>query len=57
MEAVADGVGRVPGGEHPNVISPSYELLRERLNVPVDSSLVGPGIRRHKRDAHLARVP
>ena len=32
-------------------------LIRERLDVPVHASLVGPGIGRNKRYAHLTRVP
>ena len=48
---------RVPGGEHSDVVSPGYELLRQRLDVPVHASLVGPGIGGDKRDAHWARVP
>ena len=45
VQAAADGVRRIPGGEDPNVISPGDELLRQRLNVPVHAPLIGPGIR------------
>ena len=57
VQAAADDVRRVPGGEHADVVSAGYELLRERLDVPVDASLVGPGIGRDKRYAHGVRVP
>ena len=57
VQASADGVRRIPGGEHANVVSSGDELLRKRLDVPVDASLIRPGIGRDKRYAHGARVP
>ena len=49
--------GGSQGAKHANVVSAGDELLRERLDVPVDPSLIGPGIGGDERDAHRARVP
>ena len=57
VQASADCVWRVPGSEHADMLSSGDELLRKRLDVPVDPSLVGPGIGGDKRYAHGARVP
>ena len=57
VQASADRVGRVPRSQDTNVISPGDELLRQRLDMPVYASLISPGIGRHKRNAHCARVP
>ena len=57
VEAAAEDTRRIPRGEHSNVLSLGYELLRQRLDMPVHASLVRPGIGRDKRNAHRARVP
>ena len=57
VQAATDAVRRIPGSQHANVIPPGDELLRQRLDVPVHASLIGPGIGRHKRNAHGVRVP
>ena len=52
MQATADSVRRVPRREHANVFSSRDELLRQRLNVPVDAPSIGPGIGGDKGNAH-----
>ena len=56
VKAAAEGAGRVPRGEHAYVVTTRQELLRKRLNVPVDAPLVGPGVGRYQSDAHSGRV-
>ena len=55
--ASAEAVRRVPGSEHADLVPSVDQLLGERLDVPVDASLVRPGIGGDERDAHWARVP
>src|SRR5215208_3000326 len=57
MQASADETRRVPRSQHAHVIATGYELLRQRLDMPVYAALVGPGIGRDKRNAHGVRVP
>ena len=56
MQATCEGVWRIPGGQHANVLSSREELLRQRLDVPVHAPLEGPGIGGNQRDAHRVRV-
>src|SRR5205814_4774829 len=46
VQAAADGVWGIPGSENADVLSPSDELLRQCLNMPVHPSLVSPGVGR-----------
>jgi hypothetical protein len=57
VQAAADRAGRIPRGQHTDVVTTRHELLRERLDVPIHTSRISPGIRRDERDAHQVRVP
>src|SRR5918994_644986 len=55
-QATGERVRRVERREHADVVPSRHELLRQRLYVPVDAPLVGPGIRGNEGDAHPSRV-
>ena len=52
MQHPADLAGRIEGSKYAEVMAPSEELLGERLDVPVHTPLIAPGVWGDERDSH-----
>jgi hypothetical protein len=54
VQDATEPIGRVDRREHADVVAPPEELLRERLDVPVDAAWIAPGVWRDESYTHEA---